>query len=137
MIAVAPALEDGAPFPTTFWLTCPHLVGAVHAFESAGEHRSWAERADAEPDLAARLAAADVCYRAARREEGEGVDPCAAVGVAGQADPLAVKCLHARLAAVFAGIADPIGEGVLERLAADAVSAECGDAACKRAVTSS
>jgi len=137
VIAVAPALEDGARFPTTFWLTCPHLVEAVHALESAGEHHLWTDRAAAEPALAARLEAADLSYRAARRDEGDGVDPCATVGVAGQADPLAVKCLHARLAAALAGIADPVGEGVLARLAADGVRVDCGDAACGRAVTSS
>ena len=137
VIAVAPALEDGARFPTTFWLTCPHLVEAVHALESAGEHRLWTDRATAEPGLAARLEAADLAYRSARRDEGGGVDPCATVGVAGQADPLAVKCLHARLAAALAGIADPVGEGVLARLAVDRVPTDCSDAACCRPVTTS
>ena len=137
VIAVAPSLEDGARFPTTFWLTCPHLVEAVHALESAGEHRLWTDRATAEPGLAARLEAADLAYRSARRDEGGGVDPCATVGVAGQADPLAVKCLHARLAAALAGIADPVGEGVLARLAVDGGPTDCSDAACDRPVTTS
>jgi hypothetical protein len=137
VIAVAPLLEDGVPFPTTFWLTCPHLVEVVHALESAGEHRGWTERAATDPTLASLLRVADEAYRAARRAEGAGVDPCATVGVAGQADPLAVKCLHARVAAALAGTGDPVGEGVLARLAADGVPTACDDAACDRAVTSS
>jgi hypothetical protein len=137
VIAVGPLLEDGSPFPTTFWLTCPHLVEAMHDLESAGEHCSWAERAAADPALASRLRDADGAYRAARRDEGGGVDPCATVGIAGQADPLTVKCLHARVAAALAGTGDPVGEGVLARLAADGVAMTCGDGSCGHAVTAS
>ncbi len=137
VIAVGPLLEDGSPFPTTFWLTCPHLVEVVHALESAGENRAWAERASADPALAERLRDADRAYRAARLDEGGGEDPCRTVGVAGQSDPLAVKCLHARVAAELSGTGDPVGEGVLARLAADGVSLACGDVACGLPVTSS
>ena len=28
--------DSGEPFPTTFWLTCPHLVAAVARLEAAG-----------------------------------------------------------------------------------------------------
>jgi hypothetical protein len=134
---VAPLLHDGTPFPTTFWLTCPRLVEAVHVLESIGEHRTWAARAAADPDLAARLRAADRAYRACRAAEGGGDDPCTAVGVAGQADPLAVKCLHARVAAALAGIADPVGEGVLKQLADRNVLPVCVPAVCGPAVSSS
>ena len=137
VIAVGPLLEDGSPFPTTFWLTCPHLVEVVHALESAGENRAWTERVSADPALATRLRDADRAYRDARREEGSGEDPCTTVGVAGQSDPLAVKCLHARVAAELSGTGDPVGEGVLARLAADGMPIACDDVACGRAVTSS
>lgn len=136
-IAVAPQLGASTPFPTTFWLTCPYLASAVHDLESAGEHRGWAERAAADPGLAARLLIADAAYREARRSEGGGVDPCASVGVAGQADPLAVKCLHARVAAALAGIADPVGEGVLERLSPGPAPLACDGSPCRPAVSSS
>lgn len=112
VIAVAPLLEDGTPFPTTFWLTCPVAVEAVHAAESRGEHVAWARRAQEEADLAAALLTSDAAYRAARAAEGGGADPCADVGVAGQRDALHVKCLHARLAAHWAGVADPAGAAV-------------------------
>ena len=123
-------LEDGSPFPTTFWLTCPRLVDAVHDLESAGAGRTLAERVGAEPDLATRLMAADAAYRAARACEGGGPDPCAGVGVAGQRDPLAVKCLHARLAAAVCGLSDPIGADVLEQLAG--TTDDCADPRCLR-----
>jgi uncharacterized protein len=135
VIAVAPLLEDGSPFPTTFWLTCPRLVAAVHDLESSGESARFADRVASERDLAASLAAGDAAYRVARSEEGGGSDPCATVGVAGQADPLAVKCLHARLAAHLAGVPDPIGESVAGLVSA-VLASDCRDERCHaRAVT--
>lgn len=137
VIAVAPDLEDGTRFPTTFWLTCPHLAEAVHALESRGAHHRLAERAASDTAFASAIVAADTAYRAARAAEGGGADPCDAVGTAGQADPLAVKCLHARLAALLAGVADPVGGQVRELLAGDGVSLDCADARCKPAVGAS
>lgn len=129
VIAVAPLLEDGSPFPTTFWLTCPRLVAAVHDLESAGDSARFAQRAAREADLAAALLEADTAYRVARRVEGGGTDPCETVGVAGQTDPLAVKCLHARLAAHLAGVTDPIGAAVAGTLSGILAGA-CTDGRC-------
>jgi uncharacterized protein len=125
VLAVAPTLDDGTPFPTTYWLACPHLCGQAAAAESAGEAARWSARAMEDPALIVSLHAADAVYRAARAIEGGGVDPCDGVGVAGQADPLAAKCLHARIAAAVAGLPDPIGQDLLSR-----VPRECGDARC-------
>jgi uncharacterized protein len=129
VIAQAPSLEDGSPFPTTFWLTCPRLVEAVGELESAGEGARLAQRAASDAEFAAALTAADAAYRDARRAEGGGADPCEGVGVAGQLDPLAVKCLHARLAAHLAGVPDPIGEEVAGAVRGR-LSGACGDARC-------
>lgn len=130
VIAVAPVLEDGSPFPTTFWLTCPRLVEAVHDLESAGEAACFAQRAADDPGYAALMRASDEAYRAARASEGAGLDPCEGVGIAGQRDPLAVKCLHARLAASLAGIPDPIGVAVADELVV-LLTGECADPRCR------
>src|SRR5438270_536108 len=45
----------GEPFPTTYYLTCRHLVGAVSRLEAAGGVERWSERAAADPDLRASL----------------------------------------------------------------------------------
>jgi len=126
---MASRLEDGEPFPTAFWLTCPHQSEALAALESSGAAAAWTKRVAADPGLAAAVRSADAAYRAARAAEGGGGDACTAVGVAGQADPLVVKCLHARLAARLAGIGDPVGAGVLEELEAGP-GTECGDDRC-------
>jgi hypothetical protein len=134
VIAVAPLLEDGTPFPTTFWLTCPHLVEAVSESESVGETAAWTDRIAGDAVLTAAMTSADAAYRAVRATEAGGADPLASVGVAGQADPLAVKCLHARLAAFLAGIPDPIGAAVFDGLEGSRASVACRDDRCGRAI---
>lgn len=137
VIAVAPDLGGGTPFPTTFWLTCPFLTDAVHSLESRGVHRALADRALGDVEFAAGIAAADAAYRAARAAEGGGADPCGDVGIAGQADALAVKCLHARLAALLAGIDDPVGEQVSLALEQEAGGLDCPDSRCAAVVAAS
>lgn len=127
VIATGSLLEDGEPFPTLYWLTCPELIGAVGELESAGGTAAWVSRLMADAGLARQELAADAAYRDARALESGGEDACAGVGIAGQVDALAVKCLHAHVAARLAGIADPVGEGVLAQ-----VRRECADDLCRR-----
>jgi uncharacterized protein len=112
VIASPSRLADGTPFPTTFWLTCPLLIGAVGREESAGGVAAWEARLRTEPALAARAREAEDAYREARTAESGGEDACAGDGVAGVRRPGAVKCLHARVAGYLAGTGDPIGEAV-------------------------
>src|SRR6185437_14664181 len=58
----------GEPFPTTYYLTCPHLVAAVARLEAAGGVERWSASARAEPALAASLRRADEEQRRLRRE---------------------------------------------------------------------
>lgn len=127
MIASPATLEDGTPFPTLYWLTCPWIAEGAAREESTGATARWVERARSEPDLSAALVAADAALRDARRDESGGSDPCASVGIGGQRDPLGVKCLHVHAAAFLAGIDDPIGRAVIETTG-DA----CPDERCAR-----
>jgi len=112
-ILTGPVLQDGAPFPTLYWLTCPWLSAYVDGLESSGVAAEWRIRLAEEPELRARMDAADAAYRAARAEAAAGSDPCASVGIAGQRDSSATKCIHAHVAAALAGIDDPIGVDVI------------------------
>lgn len=126
VIAMPPRLSDGAPFPTLYWLTCPFLVAAVHRLESEGGAASSAEQLAANEGLAARMIGADAEYRRRRAQEAEpSTDPCASVGIAGQADPLKTKCLHAHVAAALAVINDPVGVACL-----DIVGRSCPQGRC-------
>lgn len=112
-ILTGPLLGDGAPFPTLYWLTCPWLRAYVDGLESSGVVGEWRARLAAEPELARRMDRADSQYRERRAVAAGGIDPCAAVGIAGQRDSSATKCIHAHVAAALAGIDDPIGTEVI------------------------
>ncbi|MDY0339861.1 MAG: DUF501 domain-containing protein [Coriobacteriia bacterium] len=124
VIATAPALGE-APFPTLYYLTCPHLVAGVAAVESAGGCARWRVRLADDPVLVARLRDADAAYRAARAVECGGDDSAVGVGIAGERDVCGVKCLHAHVAAYLAGIDDPLGESTVTGL-----TRECDDGRC-------
>jgi len=131
VILVPPALNGGVPFPTALWLTCPRLSRAVADSESMGGSARWAGALRTDPRLAGRALAADAAYRALRASIASGPDPCAEVGIAGQADPLAVKCLHARVAAALYGIDDPVGVGVLAEVGESGTAAPgCRESGC-------
>ena len=118
-------LAGGTPFPTYAWLTCPHLAEQVAALESTGGVAGFAARAASDESLAAALRAVDARVRDLRAAESGGVDACSTVGIAGQRDPLGVKCLHAHVALALVGAGDPIGEEVLA-----GVTRECDDDRC-------
>ena len=128
VVVSPPVLDDGTPFPTWAWLTCPWLSDAVAAQESSRQGAVWGERLASDPGLAERMREADARLRRERaREVPAGTDPCSAVGIAGGRDPLQVKCLHAHVALSLAGIDDPVGAALLARF-----GAACEDARCAR-----
>src|SRR5213078_1624995 len=65
--------ESGEPFPTAYWLTCPHLVAALARIEAAGGVERWTRAAADDPELAASLERAHVEQRALRPELDLGV----------------------------------------------------------------
>jgi len=113
VVDTAPRLPDGTPFPTLYYLTCPRAAAAVGRLESGGLMRQMNERLAANPDLAARYAAAHDDYLR-RRDDTELLpgDP----GVGGM--PGRVKCLHALVAhSLAAGPAvNPLGDEALSLL---------------------
>jgi hypothetical protein len=119
-------LADGTPFPTFAWLTCPWLAERASAEESEGASARWVAEIARDSELAERLRITDAAMRMARAAEGLGVDACETVGVAGQRDPLAVKCLHARVALALTGIDDPVGVDLIGRY-----GVRCPDRRCE------
>ncbi|MGZ4353326.1 MAG: DUF501 domain-containing protein [Gaiellaceae bacterium] len=118
----SPYDPDGEPFPTTYWITCRHLVAAVSRLEAAGAVERWTEAAAAESELAASLARADDEQRRIRRELAGGAtgrDGGASlelgVGGAGPrpAGSGSLKCLHAHTAYALARPGYELGERML------------------------
>lgn len=109
---VPPVLDDGTPFPTRFWLSCPLACTRVGRMEGNGGVRAMERRAAADPLFGARLDAAHTRYAAerdARVTPGAG-GPVPTGGVAGAR--AGVKCLHAHYADHVAGNDNPVGEAV-------------------------
>ncbi|NMR21328.1 DUF501 domain-containing protein [Cellulomonas fimi] len=91
VVTTAPRLDDGSPFPTTFYLTCPPAVQAVSTLEAGGLMKEWTARLAQEPELAAAYRRAHEHYLAQREALGrvEEIDGISAGGM-----PTRVKCLH-------------------------------------------
>ncbi len=108
VIRVPPLLDDGTPFPTTYWLSCPLAVRRIGRVESAGGVRAMERRASADAEFGAALEAAHNRYRADRDALLPGdADPVPSGGVAGART--GVKCLHAHYADHAVGNENPVG----------------------------
>jgi hypothetical protein len=115
VVRTVPRLDDGTPFPTSFYLTCPRAAGAIGTLESQGVMREMTERLAADPDLAAAYRKAHEDYLDRRAELGE-VEEIRGVSAGGMPDR--VKCLHVLAAHALAagpGV-NPLGDETLERL---------------------
>jgi hypothetical protein len=112
----APRLEDGTPFPTTYYLTHPQAASAIGTLEASGMMAHMNERLAADEALAAAHRAAHEAYLAARAELGD-VPEIAGISAGGM--PQRVKCLHALVAhALAAGVGvNPLGDETLVALA--------------------
>jgi exopolyphosphatase/guanosine-5'-triphosphate,3'-diphosphate pyrophosphatase len=99
---------DGAPFPTTYYLTCPWLAAAIARIEAKGGVERWSREAAADPGLRASLERAD--------EEQRRIRPELDVGIAGTRNPLKLKCLHAHAAFALARPGYELGERILEEV---------------------
>ena len=99
----------GEPFPTTFWLTCPHLVAAVSRLEAAGGVERWTRAVAEDPELAASLERANDEQRTLRPELDLGIGG-ARPGAAG------LKCLHAHVAYALARPGYELGRRITAEL---------------------
>ncbi|MGH2730623.1 MAG: DUF501 domain-containing protein [Actinomycetota bacterium] len=100
-----PRLDDGSPFPTLFWLTCPVLVKRASRLEASGFMADLTHRLERDGGLRARLGAALARYRASR-DRHEVIDDADAPPGGG---PARVKCLHAHLAHQISDGPNPVG----------------------------
>jgi hypothetical protein len=116
VIDVSPILDDGTPFPTTYWLTCPLALLRVSRLESAGGVR------DADALVASDSAVKDAFDTAMERYRqhrdslipADWDGPRPGGGIAGSQG--GVKCLHAQYADTASGNENPIGSGVATRI---------------------
>lgn len=109
--------RDGRPFPTTYYLTCRHLVAAIARLEAAGGVERWGAAA-ASGELARSLELATEEQRRIRHElagERPGGDEGTSLelGIGGSRSPGHLKCLHAHAAFALARPGYLLGERIL------------------------
>lgn len=118
VVVTAPRLDDGTPFPTVYYLTCPPATVALSQLEATGVMKQMTARLAADDELRAAHRRAHEAYIADREALGH-VPELAGISAGGMPDR--VKCLHALAAHALAagpGV-NPLGDEALA-LVADA-----------------
>ena len=115
VVQTEPRLSDGTPFPTTYYITCPRLAGAIGTLESSGLMKDMQEQLEKDLELAQHYQRAHESYLADREALGhvQELDGISAGGM-----PSRVKCLHVLIGhslAVGPGV-NPFGDQALEML---------------------
>jgi len=121
VVRVAPRLDDGTPFPTTFWLSCPLLRSRVGTLEADHVMVGFNERLAADDTLKDDYADAHERYVAFRDAMGTPLE--GAPGSGGM--PGYVKCLHVHVGHYLATGDNPVGEETFQMLEPVACPAPC------------
>jgi hypothetical protein len=111
----------GEPFPTTYYVTCPHLVSAIARLEAAGGVERWSAVVASSPVLAGSLERATEEQRRIRRclandERGSDGGEVLDLGIGGSRSPEHLKCLHAHVAFALARPGYELGERIFEEV---------------------
>lgn len=114
VVATAPRLDDGTPFPTLYYLTHPAATAAMSTLEAEGVMTEFNQLLKSDSELRGAYAAAHEDYLADRAPLGDvpEIDGISAGGM-----PSRVKCLHALAGHSLAagpGV-NPLGDLTLER----------------------
>lgn len=115
VLATEPRLDDGTPFPTTYYLTCSRAVAAVSTLEADGVMAEMSDRLQADPALAASYYRAHRAYLADRASLGSVPE---IEGISAGGMPTRVKCLHVLVGQALAsgrGV-NPLGDEALDRI---------------------
>jgi len=125
VLKTAPRLEDGTPFPTLYYMTCPKATGAIGTLEANGVMKELADELAADPELAASYEKAHDIYLS-QREAIEQVSEIAGISAGGM--PTRVKCLHVLIGHALAagpGV-NPLGDRALAMLKDWGQTGPCG-----------
>lgn len=95
VIKVPPLLEDGTPFPTLYWLTCPLARTRIGRLEGAGGVRRMENKAAADAEFSAALDRAHESYASERDHLlPDDVRPVPSGGVGGTAKGVKLSLIH-------------------------------------------
>lgn len=114
--------DDGKPFPTGFYLTCPELVAAVARLEAAGGVERWSEEVRKSRRLRWSLWRANRKQCRLRRKLARSVGwmldggASLGLGISGSKNTQNLKCLHAHVAFALANPGYELGERIVAEL---------------------
>ena len=101
-----PRDSGGAPFPTTYYLTCPQLVAKISRLEAEGGVERWTQAVRESLELRAGVDLANA--------EQQALRPDIPGGIGGSTRGGSLKCLHAHAAFALARPGYEVGEGILD-----------------------
>lgn len=126
VVATAPRLSDGSPFPTLYYLCHPAATRAVSTLEANQAMPEYQELLSGDPVVALAYGNAHEAY-ISDRDRIEVVSELAGISAGGM--PVRVKCLHALVAHSLAagpGV-NPIGDLALQSADWSPMVCECVD----------
>lgn len=107
VLRVPPLLDDGTPFPTLYWLTCPLATARIARLESSGGVKRMETKTETDEQFGNEMTAAHRSYETERDALlAEDADPAPSGGVGGSSG---IKCLHAHYAHTRSGGENPVG----------------------------
>ena len=118
----SPYDPTGEPFPTTYYVTCRHLVAEISRLEADGGVERWTRATEEDAGLARSRDQANEDNRRIRRQlagEERGTDDGASLelGVGGQRPAAgSLKCLHAHVGFALANPGYELGERIADEL---------------------
>ncbi len=115
VVKTLPRLENGTPFPTTYYVTCPRLTSRIGTLEADGVMKQLEEKLNSDIELQKQYQAAHESYLKDRLELGD-VPEIKDISAGGM--PNRVKCLHVLIGHSLAkgpGV-NPIGDLAMEML---------------------
>jgi hypothetical protein len=116
VIRVPPHLDDGTPFPTTYWLTCPLANRRIGRLEGAGGVKKAEAQIESDREFGSAFRVAMKRYEEERDaligDAAPAHKPSGGVGGSRRG----VKCLHAHYADHAAGNQNPVGAQTAVRI---------------------
>ncbi|MGV8846147.1 DUF501 domain-containing protein [Tessaracoccus sp.] len=113
VVTTLPRLDNGTPFPTTYYLTCQRAIAGCSTLEADGVMTEMTARLGTDEQLADAYRQAHEAYLADRAQLGQ-VDEIEGISAGGM--PTRVKCIHVLVGHSLAagpGV-NPLGDEALE-----------------------
>ena len=129
-------MKNGEPFPTSYYLVCPHLKYQLSKLEESGVIVSLDEMKNTKAyhqvdayyseERRDRLKNSLINYPNIKKKFSDALE----LGIGGIKDQRGIKCLHLHMATYLAKLKDPVGQKVKEMLDDNGIAMHCENMDC-------